>query len=272
MKSLKSFFNVLASDFYKLSRMKSLYIGLAVMAVLMLITALAQNALGELINDSEGMTPENAEIIANNYGIIILLGAPTSLGAFFLVPVIVALFIGGDFSTGMARLYAGRGLSKTEIYVSKQIVAFSVALLYVLFAFLAAVAAESALGIDYVGTAVAKSLGGYIFLAFCMSAIYTAVCFLLRSKAGGISVLMAMYIVLGAVLTSILQIAFAMEPTGTESKMVYLHLNPYYLTNALANVSVMTSKELALSMGGMAVWSVIFTAGGLALHIKKDIK
>lgn len=272
MKSVKNFFDVLVSDFYKLSRMKSLYIGLAVIAVLMLITALAQNALAEMLNGMEDMNPGDAEIFENNFGIILLLGAPNSLGVFFLVPVVIALFIGSDFSTGMARLYAGRGLSKTEIYVSKQIVAFSVALLYVLFAFLAAFAAESALGIDYIGTAVAKSLGGYIFLAFCMSAIYTAVCFLLRSKAGGISVLMAMYIVLGAVLTSILQIAFAMSPTGTESGMVYLHLNPYYLTSALANVSVMTSKELALSMGGMAVWSVIFTAGGLALHIKKDIK
>ena len=49
MDKIKKFYGLLASDFMKLARMKSVYIGLGIMVFLTLIFGLAQNAFSALL-------------------------------------------------------------------------------------------------------------------------------------------------------------------------------------------------------------------------------
>ena len=51
---MKRFFGIFLSDGYKLAKMKSLYIGIAVMAVLVLVSALAVTGMAELYEEAYG--------------------------------------------------------------------------------------------------------------------------------------------------------------------------------------------------------------------------
>lgn len=130
MEKVKKFLGLLSSDFLKLSKMKSVYIGIGVMAFLTLIFALAQNALTSFIQeypaDGGTLDPDTVEGLTGTFVFTLLNAAPSSTGVFFLLPIIAALFIGTDFSSGMMRLYIGRGVQKTELYLSKFIVITSV--------------------------------------------------------------------------------------------------------------------------------------------------
>ena len=51
---MKRFFGIFLSDGYKLAKMKSLYIGIAVMALLVLVSALAVTGMAELYEEAYG--------------------------------------------------------------------------------------------------------------------------------------------------------------------------------------------------------------------------
>ena len=83
-----------------------------------------------------------------------------------------------------------------------------------------------------------------------------------------------MFIILGDILVLVVQIALGVAVNGENSAAgyVYLLLDPYYLPDALSTVRIFTSKELGLVFGGGAMWTVLFTAGGLLLNEKRDVK
>lgn len=283
MEKAKKFFGLLSSDFLKLSKMKSVYIGIGVMAFLTLIFALAQNALTSFIQeypaDGGTLDPDTVEGLTGTFVFTLLNAAPSSTGVFFLLPIIAALFIGTDFSSGMMRLYIGRGVQKTELYLSKFIVITSVSVLYVCLAFamcgIAAAATDMSAELsDYVFSYTPSAFGSYIALAFVMAAICTSVSFLLRSKAGSMAALLVMLIFLGDILVMVVQIALAMLTTGTDvtGNFVYMLFNPYYCADAFASAYAFTAKEAGIAFGGCAMWFVLFTAAGLFATAKRDVK
>ena len=224
---------------------------------------------------------------------MLLNAAPSSTGVYFLIPIIAALFIGSDFSSGMSRLYVGRGVHKTELYLSKFIRGVHktelylskfivVTLLFVVYtciAFaMAAVAAKvsglSAGTLDTIFSYTPDAFGAYLLLAVVMSAITTSVCFLVRSKAGAMAMLLAMLIVLGDILVTVVQMALAMSVTGTDvtGNFVYMHFDPYYCTDAFAYARDFTQKTAGIAYGGSVMWTVFFLFGGMFLNAKRDIK
>ena len=282
MQKVKNFFGLLASDLIKLSRMKSIYIGVAVMVFLAAIITLAQSALAGFLQDypADGVTGSvGAEDIAATFMFSLLNAAPSSTGVFFLVPIIAALFIGNDFSSGMMRLYIGRGVRKTELYVSKFITITLLTLIYTCISFAVCAVCAKASGMSAEASATvfsytADAFGAYVLLAFVMSAIYTSVCFLVRSKAGSMALLIVMLIVLGDILVTVVQIALATAVTGTDvtGRFVYMHFDPYYCADAFAYARDFTSQTKAIAYGGSVMWLVFFFAGGLLLNAKRDVK
>ena len=284
MDRIKKFFSLLASDFLKLSKMKSVYIGIAVMLFLTLLLAVAESALTSLLDSvpvEEGGVSSDAVSDAFTLTVVhgMLNGAPSSTGVFFLIPIIAALFIGNEFSTGMARLYIGRGVHKTDLYISKFIVISALSVIYVCLSFaMCAVAAEvSGLeksALDGLHAYTPDAFGSYLFLAVTLSAIYTAVCFVVRSRAASMATLIAMLIVLGDVLVAVVQVALAMQPTGIDStgKFVYMLLDPYYCIDALSYAHTITAREAGIAFGSMAGWTTLFFGGGLLLNEKRDVK
>ena len=282
MQKVKNFFGLLASDLIKLSRMKSIYIGVAVMVFLAAIITLAQSALAGFLQDypADGVTGSvGAEDIAATFMFSLLNAAPSSTGVFFLVPIIAALFIGNDFSSGMMRLYIGRGVRKTELYVSKFITITLLTLIYTCISFAVCAVCAKASGMSAETSATvfsytANAFAAYVLLAFVMSAVYTSVCFLVRSKAGSMALLIVMLIVLGDILVTVVQIALATAVTGTDvtGRFVYMHFDPYYCADAFAYARDFTSQTKAIAYGGSVMWLVFFFAGGLLLNAKRDVK
>lgn len=292
---MRRFLDIFTSDGYKISKMKSLYIGLAVMALIVFVSALAVGGLVSLISGTDVVyvdpeTGESTDVpeeiydeVRADYGIGLLQGAPSSAAALFLVAIVAALFVGADYTSGMMRLYVGRGAGKAENYVSKWLWVFIVYVLYVCAAYLMCLIAAAALGVD--GELLArkseytsKAFGAFLFYGLTFSAIFTAVPHVLRSKAGGITMLLAMHIVIGAIVVTIVQFALGAATVTSDGaveaseNLVYLYLNPYYAFDELAKVAAMTSKELGLVFGGGAVWAVLFFGGGLLYTAKADIK
>lgn len=278
---LKNFANNLAADFYRLVRMKSLYIGLGIMLLLVILYSVAQYALARLIESGElGMEGEIAAAtgVTQSFGILMLNGAASSTGAFFLSVIVAALFIGADFGCGTMRLYVGRGVSKTSIYLSKFVCIFTVTAVYVLVSYLMCVIAALAVGVspgtikEYSATT-AECLGIYLVIALVMSSIYTCVCFLVRSKAGGLGILLAMYVLLGSVLTTIIQLSLGMTINAeTPANYFCMFLNPYFTTDSLARLDLLTTKELACALGGSLFWTLAFGALGIVCNNKRDVK
>ncbi len=280
MNALKRYFNQISSDFYRLIHMKSLYIGLGITVLMVLIVALAQNALSEFILNADfnqGVEEINPDEIKNSIAFMVLSGAPNAAGVYFLTPIIIAIFIGAEFSGGTMRLYIGRGANKAEIYFSKFTVSFAVVLFYTLFSFLACFIAALGMGMSDAffstySASLSKAFGAYILLALTAASIYTAISFLVRSKAGNVGILLAMHIVIGSVLVTIVQAALGMTAGATAESFRYMYLNPYYCMSAVASIGSMKSADIGLALGGAAMWSVLFTVAGLIPTLKRDVK
>ncbi len=283
MDKIKKFYGLLASDFMKLAGMKSVYIGLGIMVFLTLIFGLAQNAFSALLQEMPDsgapVDPGAADALTGVFVNTMLNGAPSATGVFFLLPIIAALFVGSEFSSGMARLYIGRGVHKTELYTSKFIVLSVLSVIYVCLAFAmcSIAAAASDIGEDTMRNIAAytpSAFGSYVFLAVAMSAVYTAVCFALRSKAASMATLIAMLIVLGDILVIVVQIALGTSVTGEENAagFVYMLFDPYYCADAFAAARDFTAREAGIAYGGCAMWLVLFFTGGLVLNAKRDVK
>lgn len=279
MKRLKELAALIASDCIKLTRMKSVYIGVGVMAFVTLIFALAYAALGEMIDDlvtSDPSYPADAgAALASTFLAVLMNGAPAATGVFLLTPIIAALFVGGEFSSGMARLYVGRGMRKTDLYLSKFIVLSLVTFIYVCLSFAMGAAASAALDRDgsvraLLSPMTADAFGSYVFLSFVFAAIYTSLCFIIRSKAGAMATLIAMLIFLGDILVAVVQMALAMQPTGSEVTTVWLLFDPYYLIDAFASAASFTAQEAGVAFGGGAMWTVLFFVGGALLNERSD--
>lgn len=260
--------------------MKSFYIGIAVMVFITILFAVAENALSSLVESypAEGQ-PVDTDAVTALFSFSLLNAAPSSTMAFILVAIITGLAVGTDFSSGMTRVFVGRGVRKYELYLSKLLVISVVSVIYVCLSFAMCSAAaraicESQSTFDSLAYYTPAAFGAYIFLAIVLSAINTSVCFAVRSKAGSIAALFAMFIILGDILVLVVQIALGVAVNGENSAAgyVYLLLDPYYLPDALSTVRIFTSKELGLVFGGGAMWTVLFTAGGLLLNEKRDVK
>ena len=161
--------------------------------------------------------------------------------------------------------------------MSKWLWVLILTLVYTCVSYLFCLIAAAALGADgkslsEISGAVGAGFGTAVFYAFVFSAIFTAVPHFVRSKAGGITLLLAMEIVVGAILVAVLQLALGVG-TGVESEnAVYLLLDPYYAYEYIAATDTMTGQELGLVFGGGAMWIVLFMGGGLLHSIKADIK
>ena len=158
---MKRFFGIFLSDGYKLAKMKSLYIGIAVMAVLVLVSALAVTGMAELYEEAYGenmifgdgnggikeVDDVAAEIMLQD-GLSMLATAPASSAVTTLVAIIAALFIGTDYSSGMMRLFVGRGAGKAQAFVSKWLWVLILTLVYTCVSYLFCLIAAAALGAD----------------------------------------------------------------------------------------------------------------------------
>ncbi len=161
--------NLLSSDFFKLRKLKSVWIGLVIMVVLtFLVYAIfwiglnvaehievtegvsTQAPSGEAIVDAPNVgevseqTPSEEEGIsqADKDGIILsmrmlgnqlLTGFTGICGSELLIAIICCIFIGGEFANGSFRILISRGMNRVQLYFSKWITMATLVLAYSVF-------------------------------------------------------------------------------------------------------------------------------------------
>lgn len=134
--------------------------------------------------------------------------ADTSL----FMAIIIGIFIGGEFSTGITRSMVARGTDRVQLYFSKLISVWILTVVYTAFAFIfcGILAAIIGYGYKFTGHEFALILRAYALQTLALmsiSSIFVFLSFLVRSQGAAIGVSIAVYILVNMLLSVIVAIA-----------------------------------------------------------------
>lgn len=240
--STNSFANTLASDFYKLGKMKSVYIGAAIMVALILISfavlwlniGTAQRDVDgaranyEAVNSNPASTDEQRSAAAQDVATAesnlerALEGRHSNLFSFaslvnmeLMLAIIIGIFVGKDFSNGTVRLSVARGASRLQMYFSKFIVMATLLAGYMLGSLLICGIFTAVKGYgtpEFDGLQFARLARTFAlsYVALLSSgSIFLMIAFLTRSSGAALGASLGFYILIG-VIVSILSVRFAL--------------------------------------------------------------
>lgn len=189
-------FNLLSAEFYKLRKGKALFVGLLIVAVLVVMLYVSLMMIdkinsGEVSNGTGGVIVfENGETVAGELGtesMMQKIGIAGVLQQIFsghfvglILAVIVSIFVVREFGTGAIKNLVGKGYSRSTIFLSKLL---STVVLSILFQVAAAMIAIL-IGIPFLGSE------GFSIINWTDIAIYTGLQILFGITAAGIFVLM----------------------------------------------------------------------------------
>ena len=238
--SNNSFANTLASDFFKLGKMKSVYIAAAIMFGLILISfavlwynvGSAQRELDranthyeqvinnpsstdeDVVNAQEEVAIAQSELeSASKSKHSNLFQFASLINLELLIAIIIGIYVGKDFSNGTIRLAVARGADRRHVYFSKLTVLAVLTLGYMLGSLLICgiFTAIKGYGEAFTGLEFARLMRtfalSYVAVMSAVS-IFLMIAFLTRSSGAALGASLGFYMVLG-VIVSILSIRFA---------------------------------------------------------------
>lgn len=189
-------FNLLSAEFYKLRKGKALFVGLLIVAALVIMLYVSLMMIdkinsGEVSNGTGGVIVfENGETVAGELGtesMMQKIGIAGVLQQIFsghfvglILAVIVSIFVVREFGTGAIKNLVGKGYSRSTIFLSKLL---STVVLSILFQ-VAAAMISILIGIPFLGSE------GLSIINWTDIAIYTGLQILFGITAAGIFVLM----------------------------------------------------------------------------------
>ncbi|MBR4800686.1 MAG: ABC transporter permease subunit [Clostridia bacterium] len=265
LNSSNSFANTLKADFYKLGKMKSVYIAAAIMFGLILITFVSVVALAHL-SDADSQSD-----ILSLFGSSILFGFVKSANIELLVTIIIGIFVGKEFSNGTVRLSVARGADRLQIYFSKLISIIVLIFGYMVGSLLVCGILTAIIGYSEPFTSLifARLMRtfGLSFVALIASAsIYMMIAFLTRSSGAALGASIGIYILIEIVVSIIVLI---LESKGLNDTVIYFPLQQLSLCVSDQEMEVATAmKLLFMPIGYMAVSTLV----GLLTFLKRDIK
>lgn len=233
-----SFANTLAADFFKLGKMKSVYIGAAIMLMLILISfavlwfgihtaeqklANAETRYEQAVASGNEQAIAEADVMRESAQSDLnntlntrhqnLFSFATLINLELMLAIIIGIFVGKDFSNGTMRLAIARGSDRLHQYFSKFIVFAVLTLGYMLGSLLLCgiFTAIKGYGEAFTGLQFAhlmRTFGlSYVAIISAVS-IFLMIAFLTRSSGAALGASLGFYIVLGVVV-SVLSVRFA---------------------------------------------------------------
>lgn len=213
MNNLKKFSNMLSSDFYKLGKLKSVYVAPIIMFVLIIINYIilwTQNAI------FEGIEVDDATFSMLISGKDLLFSASSSISLGIFMAIISGIFIGGDFAEGTLKLQIARGEDKTVVYFSKWMTMCVLSIGYILGSFLLSgiLTAASGYGSAFTGQdfgLLIRAIVLQILVGIADTSIFVMIAFLTRSQGSTIGTSLALYIISSIVLSILATIGMMTE-------------------------------------------------------------
>ena len=263
-----SFANTLASDFYKLGKMKSVYIGAAIMFLFILILFAASLVLKRLPDEEDDQA-----VLAVFGGTFMLFNFASNANISLLVTIIIGIFVGKDFSNGTMRLAIARGTNRLQSYFSKLIVISVLIIGYMAGSLLVSgiFTAIVGYGAEFTGLMFARLIRTFAlaFLALLSSAsIYLMLAFLTRTSGGALGASIGIYLLID-VLVTILNAVGAIKNNGLTEAVSYLPFQQLSLAGTDGAMSVgETMKLLFVPIG----YTLLSSFVGIITFVKRDIK
>lgn len=263
------FLNLLASDYYKVSKLKSTYIALAIMFFMMLIGFAAIIALQKL-------DAESTEVFGKEFIFSALSDA--NIGLF--IAIISGIFIGKEFSDGLMRITVARGQKRIQVYFSKLIVMISMVFAYALIMIIIAGIFTAIIGYGqpFNGHEFGLIMRCFTFeiLALISSAsIFVMFAFLLRSSGSTIGAAIGFYLVISIIVTALTVVATTVASSDPDKALALINAStflPYQQSSIAASYGTLTTTEIVCAVVMPIVYTVISTVIGCLTFIKRDIK
>lgn len=260
--------NLIKADLYRIFRGKGIYITLAFLFLLCFLQTIGEmESIGITSSSMEGMGDMTYQVVGRNVPFSIMRSIDNLL--YLLLPVIV--FISAvDFSSGTAKNVLANGVSRTQYYFSKLILAMLFCIVMAVGSIVISTLIVTALK-GFGGafdtafiTPVLKVFGLQLFLLMTVTSVGMFFSFTTRSTAKVNGLYMAFC------LLPLLVIVLLFEVSESFSKLLDYEL--VMNIRMAANANSMAPAEIArmLSVGG--VYLLLSLVGGIVVFRKCDIK
>lgn len=266
---------LLAFEFRKLWRSKSLWICTIVMVVLNIASVVITYSTQRMINNLTGGSDMGLDIggtLITSSGLKSLVTSASGTNYTIMFAIFVTIFICADFSEGTIKNILSRGFSREQVYFAKSITIVTGGLVFSIIAiasnFLAAVIAFGA-GTGYSGTVIVILLVQMLALAaYIMFDVLLAVLFTRAGGAMTLGIIVPMVVpLLGQLIDLALSSVFDSINFGDSVVTNYL------IGNNLSTVSSLSVSGKDLLFGGIifGVYIILFTLLGLLSIRKKEV-
>lgn len=272
LRTNNSFNNVLVSDFYKLSKHKSIIIALIVMFFLVLINWAAFWVSDKLIDPAEN--PDAYLLIGTSKDYLFNTISNGNLGLF--LAIIAGIFIGKEFTQGTVRNLIGRGIDRKHFYLSKLL-----SLTTLLFAYMCILlivggifTAFKGYGEPFTGAQFGILMRSFAlqFLTLISSvSIFVMLAFLCRSSGSTIGACIGFYLVI-SILSSVLSVVGAIDQANTQTLEAVCYFLPYGQSTIAASSKDLTTIQIVAVIVMPIVYTALSTIIGLVTFEKRDIK
>lgn len=276
-------FNLLSGEFYKWKKSKSFKIcllaaiamGLLIYNMLMLA---AEIQSGQMENGSAGITVsgeamESGQSILDEIGILGVVEEVVSggFGTFFTV-IFTCIWVLSEHSHGAIKNLAGKGESRTTIFLAKWISALAgVAIMNIIYYTAMLAAGFVTMGTDGVNAGFFQDFLSYagmqLLFGVAVTGIVTFICEVTRNMAAGIAISVVM-VMFSSVFTNVLDLL-----------LQYFHLDveasSFWILNVISECTIEALEDMKFVGRGILValiWTAISLILGMVHFQKTDIK
>ena len=273
---------MMLADYYKLKKLKSVWIGLIVMFLLLLLGYCAY-WVGIKIVESRPINPADPEAdimkeqtieYLKTIRMSMLYGSTSTVRIELFVAIIACIFIGKDFSCGATAIYTARGTRRAQTYFSKL---FSLITLFVAYSCIMLIFSGIFSSFDGRLGAFGKAEFAMLMRNFFLQllcgiasiSIFTMIAFLTRSSGAALATNIGLYVVLGIVI-GLISIITSID--GNENSDKWAYFLPLQQMSIASTVGKLTKVQKVAVTVMPIVYTVISTLIGYFTFAKRDIK
>lgn len=271
-----SFACSLKSDFYRMSKLKSIWIALAIMFGFVLLNFAVYwftlNIIPQTI-DGDFYAMQQKTVLEQGRGLLFGSSSQISIGIF--MAIITSIMIGCDFSGGFVSIMTAKGTSRATTYFSKWLTLVVLAIGYVLFGVLLSGIFYSFTTFDTVFTALdfgylMRNILMQILATISLVSIFVMIAFMSRSKGSSMAVALLSYIIV-EILISIIS-AILVTKYGSEYSDTWTYFMPFMQMTVACKIGSMKATEIVAGIVMPIVYTAISSIIGYFSFEKRDIK
>jgi len=273
-----SFACTLSSDFFKLKKLKSVWIALIVMFTLALISYAAYWIGANYVANSdfggEEYAKQEAIALIAQMRKALLFGSASTVQVELFIAIIACIFIGKDFSCGSVAVLTARGEKRIDNYFSKWITLYTLFVAYTCFALVICgifYALDGKSG-DFSGAdfgMLMRNFGLQLLSGMATVSIFVMIAYLARSTGSSIAISLCSYILLSIVISLITTIVGI---DGKEHSNVWTYFMPLQQSAIAGAYGKLTSTQIVAATVMPVVYTAISTLVGYFTFDARDIK